>query len=131
MCLTITVEIAGLDSRQLRGLAPAVSGDELDVAVQGPGLLRRHAPRLALHGCELLADEADWDAPTWAMTDQGTRRLAAFFERLFELASRDMSVSATWEGDQPDAENAISRSELLSMVSASSLGTKTRYLVAS
>ena len=129
MCLTITVEVAELDSDQLRNLARAVSDADLEFVAQGPGLLRRHTPRLALHGCDLLSDDADWHASTWAMTDDAARRLAASFARMFELVAAEIRLAAIWEGDRAETDEPIIRSEFLRRISASGLGTKTRYVV--
>lgn len=107
-----------------------MSTPDLAFAVQGPGLLRRHQPRLALHACDLLSDEADWNAPTWATTDEGARRLRTSLERLFELIAGEMTVAALWDGDHAEADAPISRGDLLGTIAASGLGTKTRYIVA-
>ncbi len=131
MCLSVTVEISDLDPQQLRGLARAISGADLEFVAQGPSLLRRHTRRLALHGCDLLADEADWNASTWTMTDEGAQHLASSFDRLFELVTGEVNVAAIWDGDQADTEQAIGRNEFLRLITASGLGTKTRYVIAS
>jgi hypothetical protein len=129
MCLTITVEIPGLTTSELGGIARRISGPDLDFSVQGTGLLGRHQPRLALHACDLLSDEADWNAPTWAMNDERADRLRKAFERLFELAAGDVTVTALWDGDRPETDELATRGELLETIAAGGLGTKTRYVI--
>jgi hypothetical protein len=130
MCLTITVEVADLSEQELGSLARAVSTGELGFASQGRGLLRRHGPRLAAHGCELLAEDADWDAATWSMTDDGKRRLSAALGRLFQQTAGNVRFAAIFDGDRAETEEAISRRDLLEIVAAGELGTKTQYVIA-
>lgn len=129
MCLTITVEVVGLSEQELGSLAREVSTAELGFGTQGRGLLRRHEPRLAAHGCELLADDADWDAATWSMTDDGKRQLSAALERLFQHTTGDVRFSAIFDGDRVETEEAISRQELRRIAADGGLGTKTQYVV--
>lgn len=130
MCLTITVEVADLSEQELGALAREVSTSDLDFSTQGPGLLRRHAPCLAVHSCELLSEDADWDAATWSMTDDGARKLSAALGRLCELTSGEVSVAALWDGGRAEMEQAISQQEFLRIAAASELGTRTRYVIA-
>ena len=130
MCLTITVEVAGLSEQELGSLAREVSTGELGFATQGRGLLRRHEPRLAAHGCELLAEDADWDAATWSMTEDGRRRLSDALVRLFEQTAGDVRFAAIFDGDRVEMEEVIGRRELLRIAAAGELGTKTQYVVA-
>ncbi len=129
MCLTITIGSAGLDTEALGHIARTVSAADIDFSVQGSGLLRRHTPRLAIHACDLLSDEADWNAPSWAMSEDGRGRLSGGLARLFAEMPGELTVAALWDGDRADMDTSISRDELLSLISANALGTKTRYVV--
>jgi hypothetical protein len=130
VCLTITVELADASEEELGPLARALSTPDLDFDTQGPGFLRRHAPRLALHACGLLAEDADWDAATWSMTKEGSAGLSAAFGRLFQATSGEVRIAALWEGDQAETERAISQQEMVKIAAEGELSTKTRYVIA-
>jgi hypothetical protein len=129
MCLDIRIEGAGLDERQLRGIASAASDGGLSFAAHGAGLLGHHRPRLALHACELLSDDADWNAATWSMTPEGAQSLFQALARLFGLIGSDLSLEALWDGDTSEGERRLNRAELLDVVRRGALASKTRYLV--
>jgi hypothetical protein len=129
MCLTISIEVPGLDNRDLREIARALSESDLAFTAHGRGLLRRGRERIELHGCSLLSDDADWNAPTWAMTDEAIEHLSRAFERLNRRIERDFIVDALWSGDTPINEERLSRAQLVALVRRGAVGNKTRYLV--
>lgn len=73
--LTIRLE-PQIGEERLRELSMSPAAHALGWRFERPSRLGRHAARLALHGCDLLAADADWDAPTWSMRPAETDRLA-------------------------------------------------------
>lgn len=129
MCLTIIAEIPGVDERGLKDIIRGWPDAGLAFGAEGKGLLGRHQPRLAFHACDLLSDDADWNAPTWAMTPESLVELADLWVRLFERVPGDVAAQALWDGDRAEAEQALSRAEFVDVVRQGALGTKTRYLI--
>lgn len=84
---------------------------------------------LAMDGCELLADTADWDAATWDMTPEAADRLAQTLAWVIGQVGEPIAVQALWEGEKPEREVATTPTELTELARQSRLGTKTRYLV--
>jgi hypothetical protein len=75
----------------------------------------------------ILRDEADPDALTWAMDPAGLERLAATLEWLFERLPGELTFAALW-GAEP-GEQVVTRAELLRLVRAARIGTRTRYRI--
>jgi hypothetical protein len=100
------------------------------------GRQRRNSKDITLfiHGydgdaCSLLADDADWDAPTWSLLPSILQPLAITIRKLYELAPNDFSITAVFGGDIATETISISINELLEIVSAGKLGNKVRYNV--
>jgi hypothetical protein len=120
MCLTITIRASGVDAETRRQLK-----------VQFPELVDRRTGKdsVYLHACVLLSEEADWNLPTWTLTPAGRKTLSVAINAIFADAAGPIEFEALWGGDQADTERTVSRSDLLSLVDADGLGTKTRYRV--
>lgn len=129
MCLIISAEVPGVDESGLRDITRAWPDSGLHFTVEGRGLLGRHRPRLGFHACDLLSDDADWNAATWAMTPDGVAHLTEAWLRLFERVPGDVVAQALWDGDRPETEQTLTQAEFLDLVRHGSLGTKTRYLI--
>jgi hypothetical protein len=121
--------VPGVDETTLKALARDWPRTGLPIGAPGKGLLGRGRPHLEFHGCDLLSDEADWGAPTWAMTRDGIARLAEASLRLFERLSSPVVIQALWEGDEAETEESMTREDYLGILEAGALGTRTRYLV--
>jgi hypothetical protein len=76
---------------------------------------------------DLLTDEADWNAMTWDMEPAGLERLAVTLEWLHEELPGEFTFEAL-AGEEP-IEKRVSRPELLRIVRAGQIGTRTRYRV--
>lgn len=129
MCLTISAEIPGVDEPGLKDIILGWPDSGLAFRAGGKGLLGRHRPRLAFHACDLLSDDADWNAPTWAMTPESIVELADLWVRLFERIPGDVAAQALWDRDRAEVEQALSRAEFVDVVRKGALGTKIRYLI--
>ncbi len=91
--------------------------------------LGRHDARLTLHACDLLAEDADWDAPTWSMSPPAAEQLAQSLGELLVGMGVGAVVDALWEGEMATDEQSIGRPRFVDLVRRGSLGTHTRYLV--
>jgi hypothetical protein len=129
VCLTISAEIRGADEQRLKDIIRGWPESGLAFGAEGKGLLGRHSARLAFHACDLLSDDADWNAPSWAMTPESIVVLADLWGRLFERVSGEVVAQALWDGDRPEVEQTLSRAAFMDVVAQGALGTKTRYLV--
>jgi hypothetical protein len=125
--LETIVWVEGLDKRRAKEIAGA--SEQRDV-------LRVHAEHEGLRGPwwltipevqGLLADEADWNAVTWAMDPDGVERLARTLEWLYSELPEEFTFEAT--GGEEPIEKLVSRDELLRIVRAGRLGTRARYRV--
>lgn len=84
---------------------------------------------LDLHGCDLLTDDAHWDASTWDMTEVGRRKLAAALGEVRDAEPGSWGFTALWHGDKIAHEVKVPASELINLVEANRLGNFTRYVV--
>ena len=130
MCLYVRVAAPDDSADSLREVAAAAHPDDIDgFAYEGPGFFRRHPPRVGLHACELLTDDADWNAATWSMTPAGRERLRASLAWLLPQLAGDVLVDALWDGDAPSDERRLSADELLAVIASGQVATRTRYVV--
>lgn len=128
MCLTIRLTPVSEANRLLQDFSttdPARRGWRFE----GRSRLGRHDARLSLHACELLADDADWDAPTWAMAPGAAEHLADTLSTLLDDLGDTAIVEALWEGEAPSDERPLSRTQFVALVGRGELGTHTRYRV--
>ncbi len=67
---------------------------------------------MSLHACDLLAADADWEAPTWSMSLAAAEQLAKSLDVLLAGVGADVTVEALWEGrlrrrSNPSAELSL------------------------
>ena len=119
MCLGITVRSDGIDGKTSAQLARAHP------------LFHRpwFSSALYVHGCELLTEDADWDAPAWVMTEHGRQQLADALRSLFREYAGEVAVEALWEGEEATTHETVSREQLIVKVTENEIRTKKRYLV--
>lgn len=129
VCLTIKVSATNLEPDELVAIAKAWPVDRMPFHVDGKGWLRPRPVGFALHACDLLGDDADWDAETWAMEPEALPRLERSLSWLLDQVEGRVLVEALWDGDRAKSEVATSRASFLGIVRAGELGTKTRYLI--
>jgi hypothetical protein len=135
MCLTVTVKIEGFDREDLERLAQSLScGESLGASVSRKGWFRRKPALLHLGygnmcACDLLSDEADWDAPTWAMNPAEASRLSRRIATLGELVRQPFTFEVLWHGTRPVHTVSVDVSTLASLADQSRLETKTSYYV--
>lgn len=79
--------------------------------------------------CSVLADNADWDAPSWAMRPEVREPLGRTLETLAARVPDGMVVEALWSGDHPLREQVVTPAELGALARADGLGTRTRYYI--
>lgn len=129
MCLTIRLVPDSEMSGRLRELSQEDHALALGWRFAGRSMLGRHAARLSLHACDLLADDADWDATTWSMSQVAAGRLAESMEALLEGVGGPAAVEALWEGEAAASEEPIGGRQFIDLIRRGVLGTHTRYLV--
>jgi hypothetical protein len=76
---------------------------------------------------EILTDDFDFDSITWDMDAQGLEHLARTLEWLYQELPGPFTFEALW-GEDP-IEKRVSRPELLRLVRACQIGTRTLYRV--
>jgi hypothetical protein len=128
MCLTVRLQPVGLEDADVRRLATDAP-TSMGFGYEGRGILRRHPARLALHGCDLLTDEADWNAATWDMTWDAAAGLADSIDYFIRKAPQGLIAEAFWDGDRAESTVELSADAFLDLVRSGRLGTKTRYAV--
>jgi hypothetical protein len=74
----------------------------------------------------LVSENADPNALTWSMDPLGLERLAVTLEWLYEELPGEFTFEATSTSEEP-IEKLVSRPELLRLVRAGQIGTRTRY----
>lgn len=135
MCLILTVRLAALDAARASEICDAA--DLLTYSEKRRLFNFGRRPSGVVHisgpdggcGCSLLADSADWDAPTWDMIPSTLPRLAGILRSIRRETSSGFSFEALWVGKSPADELRVTIEELAGLAEQSKLGTKTRYIV--
>jgi hypothetical protein len=76
----------------------------------------------------MLSDSASWEARTWELRPAVLPRLVHALECLFERSRGDVVFEALWAGENAATERRLTEQELLDLVAAGTIGTKTRYI---
>jgi hypothetical protein len=80
-------------------------------------------------GESVLADDADWNAPTWSMRPEALPALEATLRCLCRHIPEGFAFVAAWVSDRISRELQVSCDELIDLVRQSGLNGKTRYRV--
>ncbi|MFN2587640.1 MAG: hypothetical protein ABR613_05950 [Actinomycetota bacterium] len=100
-----------------------------------PSLFRKRINKLYIAdwklGEGLLADDADWDAPTWSMRPEELPRLEATLKTLCDALPQGFEFVASWVSEPLDRRVEVSCDELLQLAQASSFNGNTLYVVKS
>lgn len=129
MCLTIRLE-PDINEDRLRQLSKSPAAQSMGWRFERPSRLGRHGARLVLHGCDLLAEDADPDAPAWSMRPAESARLADSIASLLRQAEDTAAIEALWEGERAGDDLCVSTASFVQLVRRSAIATRTRYLVA-
>jgi hypothetical protein len=95
----------------------------------GAGRFKRLTISDRMEGQPILADDADWDAPTWAMRAELLPNLEVTLRSLCEHIPEGFGFVAAWVGDRIDREVDVSCNQLIEIVRSSGLNGRTRYRV--
>lgn len=90
-------------------------------------------PVLSIHGCDLLSEDADWDADTWDMSAEGKAVLRDALTLVMTEVPGPLGLTALWwEGPTapPVPTKEVGRAELLELVDSGSISTHFGYRVA-
>jgi hypothetical protein len=141
MCLVLTIRASAAARDDLARVAASLPAGTLR-AVVAPA--PRHRPRFPWArpshaeavvsedggcACSLLDDDADWDAPTWAMRPEAREALARTLAAFAEGAGVEFAVEALWAGERAAAEHRVTGGELVALARSGALGTRARYVV--
>ena len=125
--LEAVIRVDWLDKRRAKAIArDSRRQDGFTVTANGPlfgGPWHLAIPRVH----SLLTEKADSAAMTWDMDAAGLERLAVTLEWLYEEVAGEFTFEAL--GDEEPIEKLVSRTELLRIVHAGQIGTRTRYRV--
>jgi hypothetical protein len=126
MCLEVVAVPAEPDQVSARALAD-VSG--LTVTKSHRSLRNAfHFSREPGCSCSLLADEADWNDPVWAMAPQVLEGLAKAVELIADRA-KGVRLQAIWIGEAPATQDRVPLGELLRAIRGNAIRNKHVYLV--
>ena len=84
---------------------------------------------LSVHGCELLAGDADWNASVWDLAEVGRAELAEVLAEVLSAVDDPATVEALWAGDRATAVRRITRESLLGVISGNQLRSRTTYVI--
>ena len=82
-----------------------------------------------LAGEGVLSEEAEWDAPAWAMRPEVLPPLADAVRVLGEQLAQGFAFRATWVGSEVREERILSAHELADLILVSQLNEFTVYRV--
>lgn len=129
MCLIVTVDLGDAEAGAAHHLVAMLSGDIAPFSMTDEPGVDTHGIRISAHGCDLLSEDADWDAPTWSMTPDAIAELERVWQVVFASTDGDIVLTAIWSDDDPTAEVALSRASFIQLTRASLIGTHTRYRI--
>lgn len=133
MCLIITVKA----KQPLGDKAKLISqaDDTLLVSEKRNLLLKPNGVlSLSLDGgcaCSTLADDADWNDEHWEMDPQALVLMANTVERIAEHVPDGFTFEALWVGDKPKEKLTVTLKEMVTIIRAGQIGTRTSYEVTS
>jgi hypothetical protein len=137
VCLSLTIKAPMAALASLQALARSPSSELLRLGVEpfrpwpwSPATSAR-ASIIGEGGCacSLLAEDADWDAPFWAMRPEVPEPLAGVLAAVGEAVPDGFSVAALWTGDAAQREQIVSVSELVALAREGQLGNRVCYRV--
>jgi len=135
VCLLLTVRLSEQDATrapEIAAMATAAAG--LPVSSRRT-FFRRRSPELNIAekprhcACSLLANDADWDAPTWSMRPEILPRLAVSLAAIRQQTKDGFAFDALWGGDGAFYDKQVSPDEIRAIVEHGQISTESRYLV--
>lgn len=133
--MSFFMEVRGinLEAREARDLSESCSGNGGYPLHAKPSLFRKRVNKLYVAdwklGEDLLADDADWNAPTWSMRPEELPRLEATLRTLCEALPEGFDFVASWISDPLDRRVEVSCDELFGLAQASSFNGHTLYVI--
>lgn len=140
MSFLLELQVAGLTEEQGRAVEQACRERHTWPVHFKPrkrgrlGLGREVGPELWMPAAldsnrHLLIDEAEWNAPAWAMRPELLPSLAEAVRVLADYLTQGFAFRATWIGSELREERMLSADELADLILASRLNEFTRYHV--
>jgi hypothetical protein len=81
--------------------------------------------------CDLLTDNADWDAETWDIIPSYLPHISSVISNLYQHLSEGFLFEALWAGDSPTVRKEVSIAEMVQIIQNNKIETKTTYQVTS
>jgi len=79
--------------------------------------------------CDLLTDQADWDAATWDLKQEALTPLAEAVKLITSMGPKGLVVEAFWGGDNSKETVEVTPDELAEIILKNQLRTRTSYAV--
>ena len=140
MCLILQIDAPAAERPRLEEIARSLPPGALRVEVERvpwwPWAKPRERVRATISegggcACSMLADDADLYAPYWSMRPEARAPLASTVEHIAAHGWGEFGLQALWVSDDAEGEEVLSVPEMLAVIRAGRLGTRTRYLVGS
>lgn len=134
MCLSIRVELHNVSEASALSIAAHCESAH-DLAVRLVTSNECAAFDIAEHAegcaCSMLTEDASSEASTWSLRPDVLPKLANVFRTLLSRARGDVVFEARWLGsDDPVEDQRVTSAELLALIEAGDIATKTRYRIA-
>jgi hypothetical protein len=135
MSFYMEVELDPSSRERAADLAERCSpADGLRIIKPRRGLLGKARPKKLIivdefGGESVLADDADWNAPTWSIRAEAVPALESTLRCLCTHIPEGFAFVAAWVGDRISRELEVSCDQLIALLRRSGLNGKTRYRV--
>jgi hypothetical protein len=123
--LEVVIRSAALTRTRARAIVAEVRLLDRCVPIGTHGI---RSPGLDLWAHDVLDTDADWDAEEWKFDPAEVDRLENALRRVSELLPEEFTLEACW-GDRSHREVALTRDELLKLLSENRLGNRVLYRV--
>lgn len=128
MCLQLKIHLASSDAAQATALCRDSASPAIRLDRPSFGIVRIAGPDGGC-ACSLLADSADWNAPTWDLLPEMLPKLTASLRSIRRATTTGFRFEASLVGESPDKELNVTIDELTRLVEQNRLETKARYAV--
>ena len=134
MCLSLIVTLPQEKQKYADLIADKSSTNEMK-AYKEKRLFGRAARYLFIanepgnYACNLLTDDADWDAETWDIIPSTLPHISGVVTNIYKYLPEGFLFEALWSGDKPRVKKTVTISELERLIQSDKIETKTTYQV--
>ncbi|MFC1524466.1 hypothetical protein ACFL6N_06710 [Thermodesulfobacteriota bacterium] len=136
MCLSLTVTLPQGKQNEADFIAENSSTNEMK-AYKEKRLFGRAARYLFIASeagncaCDLLTDNADWNAETWDIIPSNLPHISSVVSNIHQHLPEGFLFEALWAGDKPIVKKEVTIAELARLIQNNKIETKTTYQVTS